>query len=205
MSGCDSGRQAPGKTSVQVANAAPGFESLSFRREQDGSSEVSISFRDGRSFIYDADSYDFYVTEPTYALEDPGRVWTFAPKLEENTHYAFVLTEVAGEVEPLVIPYPPKPTGSNAQVLALHAASGLPAMDLYLQPPGVGIAGATPRGTFNAQQQLTPFTLPAGDYELFLTAAVNPADVLLTSTAFNLPAATTSMFIVLDERGSGTA
>jgi hypothetical protein len=205
LSGCDSGRQPPGRVTVQVVNAAPGFEQLAFRREQSNSTETALPFKDSRSFVYDADTYDFYVTEPTYAIEDRGRVWTFEPKLEENTHYTFVLTEVAGEIQPVVIPYPDLPTGSNAQVLALHAASGLPAMDLYLQAPGVGIAGATPRGTFGAQQQMTPITLPGGDYELFLTVAGNPADVLLTSSAFNLPAGTTSTLVVLDERGGSTS
>jgi len=205
LSGCDSGRQPPGRVTVQVVNAAPGFQALSFRREQSASTETSLPFKDTRSFVYDSDTYDFYVTEPTYAVEDRGHVWTFAHKLEENTHYTFVLTEVGGEIEPVVIPYPDLPTGSNAQVLALHAASGLPAMDLYLQAPGVGIAGATPRGTFGAQQQMTPITLPGGDYELFLTAAGNPANVLLTSSAFNLPAGTTSTLVVLDERGGSTA
>ena len=204
LGGCDDGRKAPGKATVQVANVAPGFGSLSFQREQDVRGANELAFKSDQAFIYDADTYDFYVVERTLNDADPGRIWGFSPTLEPNTHYTFVLTEVAGEVQPVVITTPPSPA-ADAQILALHAAGSLPAMDIYLERPGVGIAGATPRGTFSAQEQIPARTLPSGDYELFLTAAGNPADVLLTSPQFNLPAGTTSTIVVVDERGRGTA
>ena len=205
LCGCNSGRQAPGKVTVQVANAASGFGSLSFQREQDENNRSEMAFKEATAYVYDADTYDFFVVEPTFKLEEPGRTWTFARTLEKDTHYVFVLTEVAGEVEPVVIPNPDPPTGSNTQILGLHAARGLPAMDLYLESPGVGIAGATPRATLKPEEPTAPLTLPGGDYELFMTAAGNPADVLMMSQQFNLPAGTTSTFVVVDENGTGTA
>ena len=203
-SGCDSGRQAPGKTTVQVANAAAGFPSLTFKREQETSNQAGLQFKDAQSFVYDADTYDFYVQEPTLTASDPGRTWTFTRTLEEKIHYTFVLTEAAGEVVPVVMTSP-DPPATNAQVLALHAATDLPAFDLYFERAGVGIAGATPRGTFNAGEQIAPLTLPSGDYELFVTAAGNPADVWLTSTAFTLVDGSSSTFVVVDQKGLGTA
>lgn len=204
VGGCDEGRKAPGKVTVQVTNVAPGFGSLSFQREQETRNAAELSFKSERTFAYDADTYDFFVVERTLSDADPGRSWTFAPTLEANTHYTFALTEVAGEVQPVVIATPASPA-TDAQILALNAAGSLPPMDLYLERPGVGIAGATPRGTFGPQEQIPARTLPSGDYELFLTAAGNPADVLLTSAQFNLPAGTTSTIIVVDERDQGTA
>lgn len=205
FTGCsDTGRKSPGKTTVQVANAASGFLALQFRREQDQNSEVELAFKGGQAFVYDADTYDFFVTEPTFSVPDPGRVWTFAPKLEANEIYQFILTEVAGEVVPVVITVPPLPTGDAAQIFGLHAAATLPAMDLYLERPGVGIAGATPRATVNPTEQFSPRTLPGGDYELFVTAAGNPADVWLTSAPINLPAGTNASFVIVDQRGTGT-
>lgn len=205
ISGCDDGRPTPGKVSVQVANVAPGFAHLTFRREQeDPRLDIGLSFRDAQPAIYDADTYDFNIFERTLSNADPGRTWTFAQKLESNTHYTFVLTEVAGEVHPVVVASPAVPV-SDAQIVALNAASGLPPIDLYLERSGVGIAGATPRGTFSAPEQLAPLTLPSGDYQLFLTAAGNPADVLLTSGAFNLTAGTTLTLVVANDGGQGTA
>jgi hypothetical protein len=204
MAGCDEGRQAPGKVTVQIANVAPGFDTLTFRREQDERNDATLQFKGATLSSYDADTYDFFVIERRLSADDPGHSWTFAPTLESSMHYAFVLTEVAGEVQPVVIEYPEAPA-ADAQILALHAASGLPAIDLYLERPGVGIAGATPRGTFNAQEQIAAQTLPGGDYELFLTAAGNPADVLLSSAPFNLLAGATSTIVVVPEGGLGTA
>ena len=203
-SGCDSGRQAPGKATVQIANAAAGFPSLTFTREQESSNQAALQFKDAQSFVYDADTYDFYVQEPTFTSANHGRTWTFARTLEERIHYTFVLTEAAGEVVPVVMTSP-EPPATNAQVLALHAATDLPAFDLYLERAGVGIAGATPRGTFNAGEQIAPTTLPSGDYELFVTAAGNPADVWLSSTAFTLVDGSSSTFVVVDQKGLGTA
>src|SRR5262245_30071129 len=148
VSGCDSGRQPPARVGVQVANAAPGFETLQFRRESDLNNQTGVVFETDRAFVWDADTYDFYVTE-SLAASDPGKVWTFQSKLEANTAYSIVLTEVAGEVQPVVIPIPTQQQGADAKFVALNATSGLPAMDLYLERAGVGIAGATPRGTFN--------------------------------------------------------
>jgi hypothetical protein len=204
LAGCDDGRPAPGRVSVQVINAAPGFETLTFRRERDVRNATDLSFKGAQAYTYDADTYDFYVTERTLEVTDPGRVWTFAPTLEATTNYTFVLTEVGGEVQPVVMSAPAAPA-SSAQFVALHAASGLPALDLYLEAPGVGIAGATPRATFSAQEQVSPRTLPAGDYELFLTPAGNPSQVLLTSVTLTMPAATTSTFVVVAENGASTA
>jgi len=203
LTGCDQGRQSPGKAGVRVLNVAPGFELLAFRREQETSNEAVVTFKGAQEFVYDADSYDFYVTERTLTANNP-RVWTFAPTLEADLAYTFVLTEVGGEIQPVVISHP-DPPAADAQIVALHAASGLPALDLYLERPGVGIAGATPRGSFGAQEQIARRTLASGDYELTLTAAGDPANVLLTTTTITLLAGTESTFVVAPEGGQGTA
>ncbi|RPI60570.1 MAG: DUF4397 domain-containing protein [Lysobacterales bacterium] len=202
LAGCDDGRQAPRKVGVRVANVAPGFEQLEFRREQDTRNGATLSFKDSQEFVYDADTYDFFISERT--LNDTAaRTWTFAPQLDGAFSYTFVLTEVGGEIQPVVIEHS-EPPATDAQVAAVHAASGLPALDLYLERPGVGIAGATPRGSFNAQEQIAP-RLPSGDYELTLTAAGDPANVFLTTTTITLPAGTESTFVVVPEGGQGSA
>lgn len=202
LAGCDEGRQAPGRVAVQVANVASGFEELSFRREQDLRNAATLPFKGSQVFAWDADTYDFFVNDRTFDAGNPGRSWTFERQLEADRNYTFVLTDVDGEVQPVVITHSAVPA-TGAQIVALHAATGLPAMDLYLESPGVGIAGATPRGTLQAQQQIAP-TLPSGDYELWLTAAGNPADVLLASTTITLAAGTASTLIVVPEAGQGT-
>jgi hypothetical protein len=201
VTGCEDGRKNPPDASVVVANVAPGFQELGFRREQ--TSARSLAFRDAQINSWDVDTYDFFIDERGLFVGDTPRFWTFRQELVVDTDYTFVLTEVAGEVQPVVIANP-EPTATAAQIAALHAAPGLPAMDLYLEGPGVGIAGATPRGTFNVQGQIAAQTLPGGEYELWLTEAGNPANVLLASATITLATATTSTFVVVPETGSGT-
>jgi hypothetical protein len=198
LTGCEKGREAPGRVNVQVVNAASGMEGVVFRREQDTRGQTNLAFKGATVAVYDADTYDFYATD----IADIRRTFTFAETLETDTTYAFVLTEVAGEIKPVVITYPK--TTANPQVISLNAASGMPAMDLYVEPAGVGIVGAAPRGTFGPQEQIPAFAVPTGTYELWLTAAGNPSSVLLTSPAVALDANTVSTFVVVAENGQGT-
>jgi hypothetical protein len=42
LTGCEEGRVSPGRVTVQLANAAPGFETLRFRREQENPRSDSV-------------------------------------------------------------------------------------------------------------------------------------------------------------------
>jgi len=78
-------------------------------------------------------------------------------------------------------------------------------MDVYIQPTGTGIAGATPRGTVSFLGQIAPKTTAGGEYEITLTAAGNPGNVLFVSSAVTLAAGLTNVLVVADEAGLGTA
>jgi hypothetical protein len=199
LTGCDEGRQGLPQIDVRVVNVAPGFIELDFQRET--RTEIqTLAFKGLQEARYDVDSYDFYVYERSGAGSAAPRSWTFSPQLQADRAYTFVLAEVAGEIRPVVLENPAAPA-ADAQIQAVHTAVGMPAMDLYLERPGVGIAGATPRGTFNVLEQIPTRTLPSGDYELFLTEAGNPSNVLLSSTTFPLAAGTTATLIVVPEPG----
>jgi hypothetical protein len=203
LTGCDQGVEDPGDATVRVANVAPGFTDLGFRREHRGDPQA-FAFKNAQEFTYDVDTYDFYVFERSLVTNVAGRSWTFSQQLQANHGYSFILTQIGTEVQPVVLEYPTAPA-ADAQIVALHAAAGLPAMDLYLVPPGVGIAGATPRGTFNVQEQIAPHTLAGGEYELWLTAAGNPANVLLATGTITLNAGATTTLVVTPEPGVGGA
>jgi hypothetical protein len=203
LSGCDQGRQTPAKVNLRVINAAPGFAELGFQREQDNRNLTALQFLTAQEFPYDADTYDFFVFERSYA-GSPGRTWTFAPTLEAEKSYTVVLTEVGTEVRPVVLERAAA-APADAEIEVLHAADGSPAMDLYLERPGVGIGGATPRGTLTPGGQLSARALPSGDYELWLTAAGNPANVLLATNTISLPAGNTTSLVISPEGNLGTA
>jgi hypothetical protein len=202
LTGCDEGRVAPGKVTVRVANAVPSYTALDYQREQPRQSQPStLGYKNTVNHSYDADTYDFFVYErlPQGSTLER-RVWTFTRELTADREYTFVLTEVGGEVQPIIIDYPATPP-AEAQIIGLHAAPGLPAMDLYLERPGVGIAGATPRGTFGVYEQIAPTALASGEYELWLTEAGNPANVLLATSTFTLASAATSTIVIVPEPG----
>lgn len=200
LSACDKGRQTPAKVTVRIVDVAPSFSQLQFRREQTNPS--TLTFKNAQEFAYDADTYDFYVTEPSLT-NGAGATRAFAQEMRGNHRYTFVLTEVAGVVQPVVLETP-DPSATEAQIVGLHAGENLPAMDLYLVAPGAGIGGATPRGTLAVGGQLAASTVPTGDYEIWLTAVGDPATVLLTSTTITLGAGTSSVFIVTPEGGQTT-
>jgi hypothetical protein len=200
--GCDQGRPDQRKTTVRIANVAPSFVELSFRREQTNGTQ--LIFKGSTEASYGEDTYDFYVDSRTLTA-DLGRTWSFTQDVRDGTVYTFVLTEDAGEIEPVILEYPsPTANDTQARVVGVHAAGGFGAIDVYLERAGVGIAGATPQATLAFQQPLTARTLPTGDYEITLTEAGNPSNVLLTSGTINLGSAP-STFIITAESGEGTA
>ena len=74
-----------------------------------------------------------------------------------------------------------------------------------MQPTGIGIVGAAPRGTVSFLGQVAPKTFASGDYEITLTAAGNPSNVLFASSAVNLAAGITNVLVIADESGQGSA
>lgn len=200
LAGCEKGREDPGEVAVRVVNAAPSFAQLVYRREREQS--ATLAFKGSTpQLVYDIDSYDFYVAETLLTPGTP-RTWTFARQLEAEHSYVFAITEALGAAQTVVIDQS-APPATDARIYGLNAGENLPALDLYLERPGVGIAGATPRGTFAAGQQLTPVTVPSGDYEVFITAAGNPANVLLASTTVVVSAGSNQTFVVVPEPAAG--
>ena len=203
--GCDSGRQAPAKTRVHVVNAAPTFAQLSYRREQTDTRDV-LEFKGVAAHDYDLDTYDFNVYRLQTATQTLLNQWTWVKELVADKEYTFVLAEAAGQVAPQIVEYSPKLTNStDTQIAVVHAGETLPAMDVYVQPTGVGIAGATPRGNVSFLGQVAPKTFASGDYEITLTAAGDPNNVLFASSAVNLAAGVTNVLVIADEDGQGTA
>jgi hypothetical protein len=202
---CDQGREAPPDTTVRVVNLATSFGTLNFLRE---ARAEPFGFKNGNSFTYDEDTYDFHVEDPTPTSTTPVRTESFAKHVLAGTLYTFVILEngTTTTTETVILEsQPPSATATDAQVLALHGAFGFPAMDVYLEPPGSNILAATPWGSIGFRQSLPARSIAAGDYELTLTEAGNPANVVLASATVTLGAASSTAFLVAAEGGEGIA
>jgi hypothetical protein len=205
--GCDQGRKAPPKTFVQIANVAPSFANLNFRRaeSQQSADNATLSFKSSTGFAYDEDTYNFHIETQNIATGALERVHSFTKQVLSGTSYTFVFTEVGGLVQPVILESPDFPaTAADTEIIGLHAAGGQPAMDFYIERPGTDIAGAVPWGSVAFLQSLAPRSFATGEYEITLTEAGNPANVLLASNTVTLVAGTSIVLVIVSEGGEGT-
>jgi hypothetical protein len=204
LTACDGGRKSLPDTTVRVLNTVPRYLSLDFRREESGAS--TLEFEGGAAAAYDEDTYDFNVDAHNVVTGAVQRILSFPQKVSTGVTYTFVLYDTGTAVDRVVLEAPDLPvSAADTQVAALHAANGLPAMDIYIAAPGTNIAGTTPWGTIGFLQQIAPRRIAAGDYEITVTAAGNAANVLLTTGTFTLPAARTASFVIAPSGGRGNA
>lgn len=204
LTACDSGRTRPPQVNVQVVHAAAERDQLTFLRGR--RDETTLSFREASSTLrFDADEYRFtaLVTEPG-AREEIG---SFSLELVPETDYLFVLTEAHGVLEPIVVESPAATatSGSDSRIVAVHAAPSLESMAVYVERTGTDPSTATALGALSFGGTIEDATRAAGDYRLVLTAANDPADVLLTSAEFALEAGRTYGFVIVDPADDSVA
>jgi hypothetical protein len=210
LTGCDQGRKAPAKTSVRVLNAAPSFTSLDYlrgQRQTQTNSSINLTYLSATEALsYDEDTYNFNVA----ATSDPSTnskvpVLTFSQQVLAGTDYTFVLAENAGAVVSKVLETPTlAATAADSQIVLLHAAEALPAVDIYLEAPGADLLAATPWGRVAFLETLPAKHMPAGTYDLWVTEAGNPANVVLHTASFTLQAAKTLPFVISSASGSSS-
>ncbi|HZF29908.1 MAG TPA: DUF4397 domain-containing protein [Gammaproteobacteria bacterium] len=201
LAACDTGRKRPPETTVRVLNVAPSFFSLDYLREETQPS--NLEFRSGTVFQYDEDTYDFHIQTQDDVTGAPLRILSFPQKVVAGTTYTFVIYDTGTAIDRVVLEAPPIPaTATDTEIDVLNAASGQPAMDFYLTTTNSGIVGATPVGTLAFLQEVAARRVAAGDYEITVTAAGDPSNVLLKSQSFNLPAAKYSSFVIAANEGA---
>ena len=202
--GCNSGNKAPPNTIVRVTNVLSAYASVGFRRVE--TAPQALDYKGSAQFTYNEDTYDFHVEAQRADEASPTRIINFTKKVLAGTTYDFVFVQNGATPELKVLTTPtPDPGATDAEVVGLHAAAGTPSVDVYLEPTGTDVTGAVPWGTVNFKQTLPAQNVPTGEYELTLTEPGNPANVLLTSTAFTLAAGSTTSLIIAPEAGSGVA
>ncbi len=88
----------------------------------------------------------------------------------------------AGTLEPLILEQPRTAVGAGAaRAFVLHAAPDAPAVDVFVTTPGADLAATAPLGSFSYQETLGPVEVAAGDYQVRVTLAGDPATVVYDS------------------------
>ena len=206
LTGCGQGRKAPPNTIVHATNVVPGYASTVFRRAEDKVNPVALAYKESRQLIYNEDTYDFHLEAQRLNEATSTRIVNFTKQVLAGTTYDFVFTESGTTPGYTILEMPtPDVSTTDAEVVGMHAADGIPAVDVYLEAPGTDVTGAVPWGTVAFSETLPVKNVASGEYELTLTEAGNPANVLLTTTSFTLNPATATSVIVAPEAGAGTA
>ena len=204
IAGCEDGRVRGPKVGVRVVHAAPTTGEIAFRREEREEASLSYAQASGE-LLFDADRYDFNVDVAETATGTSARRVTFSQELVGDNEYLFVLTEVAGLVQPMIFEKPVFESTSDAEVTAVHAASSVGSVDVYLEPPGADLTTAVPLGAVAFGGVLDPATRPAGDYRLTLTESGAASNVMLSSGTVPLGAGGSVAFVIVDGTAESTA
>lgn len=93
---------------------------------------------------------------------------------------------------------------STARVNIAHLAAAAPAVDIYVTAPGDDLSGAEPLATLSFPDDTGAVEVPAGDYQVRITAANNDT-VLFDSGTVPLPAGSDLLIGAVDNTGFGDA
>ena len=193
LAGCEDGRRRAPQTNALVVNVAPGFAELQFRRERVNPQQ--LTFKTVQEFTWDVDTYDFFVLERAIGANTTNREWTFSRQLSADVgSYTFVLVDNFGEVSTLILENPEE-SSTQTQLAVVHAGVSLPPMDIYVVEPGVGIAGATPRGTLSPLGQLPPQNCHPATTRSGSRPPVIPRTVLFASPTTTISAGIATLIV----------
>ncbi len=177
LSACGNDSDTP-QTQLRVIHAAPDAPKVNVLL--DGEAALTeVDYKGGSGFIdLDRGTYDITVDGIT-----PGGEVTVisAPgtSLAADTEYSVLaIGKLAsgGSLSPLVLANvsTPVPAG-QARAQVVHAAPDAPPVSVYVTAPGADLAAATALGTFSFGNELGPVEVPAGNYQIRVTLANNPA------------------------------
>ncbi len=146
-------------------------------------------------FDYKEGSGYVVLDEGTYSIQvngilPGGEVPVIGPvdlTFDRDTTYTIAAVNSVANIEPVVIAQSSENVSAGAaRVLVLHASAEAPAVDVYVTAPGADLSASAPVGTFSFKEQIGPTEVPAGDYQIRVTAAGNAAAVVFDSGTVNL-------------------
>ncbi|HEX9876624.1 MAG TPA: DUF4397 domain-containing protein [Gammaproteobacteria bacterium] len=205
LAACDEGRVNPPDAGVRVVHAAPNLGPVVFRRVQ--ANATTLNYRVSAGFSFDVDEYTFSLS----LLAIDGSVddtLTFTRELVEGSEYTFLLREVGGvpQVRVTETDAPGSSVGAgNSRLAAIHAAPSFGPIDFFVDAPGFDPSAATPWGSIDYDEDILPEAFAAANYEIVLTEAGNPANVLLRSEQFALGGSQNLVLVIMDGAGQGLA
>lgn len=179
LAACNDDDDTP-QTELRVIHASPDAPKVNVLLDGDAVL-TEVDYKGGSGFSsLDRGTYDITVDAITPA-GDATVITANNTALDADTDYTVIAVgKVANStLAPLVIANPDTAvTSGQARAQVVHGAPDAPAVSVYVTAPGASLAGATALGTFSFGDDLGPVEVPAGNYQIRVTLANNPAAVV---------------------------
>jgi len=144
---------------------------------------------------YKVGSGQLTLDEGTYTVQvdgilPGGNVAVIGPvdlDLAADTIYTIAAVNNVAAIEPVVISQPDiAVSAGSARLFVLHGAAAAPTVDVFVTVPGADLTASAPVGTFSFKETIGPAEVAAGDYQVRVTAAGDPAAVVFDSGTVTL-------------------
>lgn len=195
LAACDSDNNSRSNTpvvdfsSIQVLHASPDAPAVNvFLNDVERLS--GVDYKSGSGFIgLNAGTYSVRVD----GILPGGNATVIGPvdlQFDADTLYTIAAVGPVAAIEPVVISQPDTAVSAgSARLFVLHGTSGpggtLP-VDVYVTAPGADLTATAPTGTFDFKETLGPVEVPAGDYQIRVTLAGDPAAIAYDSGTLTL-------------------
>lgn len=186
LAACDSSNERNREFNLQVLHASPDAPAVNVLI--DGAEVLSdFDYKSGSGYVVlDRGTYSVAVE----GILPGGDVTVIEPvdiDFMRKMTYTIVAANSVANIEPLVFSQPNEDvSGGAARLLAIHAAAGAPTVDVYVTAPGADLGATAPVGTFSYSEQIGPAEVPAGDYQVRVTAAGDSDAVVFDSGTVTL-------------------
>jgi len=123
-----------------------------------------------------------------------------------DTLYSIIAIDGVADIRPLVLEQPATAVSSSqTRIRVVHAAPLAPEVDVYLTAAGADLSASAPVGSFAFGEDLGPVQIPAGDYQIRVTAAANPAAVVFDSGEIQLPGGADLLVTAVENTATGAS
>ena len=196
LAACDSGTTVntppaatpppPAITKVQVLHGSPDAPAVNVL--VDGGEVLS-------AVDYKTGSGQLSLDEGTYSIQvdgilPGGNAAVIGPvdlAFDGDTIYTIAAVNEVSAIEPVIISQPDTPVAAGAaRLFVLHGSAAAPQVDVFVTTPGADLAASAPVGTFSFKETIGPAEVAAGDYQIRVTAAGDPAAVVYDSGTVTL-------------------
>jgi hypothetical protein len=192
---------------VQVLHASPDAPAVNVLI--DGTDQLAgVDYKAGSgAFPLIVGDYEFQVDGITPA----GEVTVIGPatvSVAADTLYSIVAAGNVADIAPIILEQPDTPVAAGSTRLrVLHAAPSAPEVQVFATTPGADLGASAPLGSFAFGGDLGPVEVPAGDYQIRVTAetAADPLTVVFDAGTVTLTEGADLLVAAVENTTTGDA